>query len=108
MGDKRTTVRMSTAKEAGDQILKLRIRELVADNKALRRRVLELQRKEMALKDRIIRSIRQEFEQCTPASPERVDKGTQTGASPASGSVESAPGPQPATRPTPGASGLGE
>jgi len=34
LGDERTTARMSTAREAGDQILKLRIRELVADNSA--------------------------------------------------------------------------
>jgi len=56
------TARMSTSREAGDQILRLRVRELNADNRALRRRPLGLQKREMVLKDRIIRGIRQEFE----------------------------------------------
>ena len=105
----RKTARMSTAGDAGEQILRHRIRELIEDNRILRRRVLESKRREIALKDRVIRTVRSVFEGVaeSPTSLTVRDAATQTGASPASGSVESAPGPQPATRPTPGASGLG-
>jgi len=99
------TARMSTAREAGELILKARVRELIAENKALRRKLLESQRREMALKDRFIRGVRQAFNQQSPTSPQRQDKGTQTGASPASGSVSVAPSTAPTIEPTPGRSG---
>jgi len=106
MGDKRTSARMSTAREAGDQILKIRVRELVAENRTLRRRILELQRKEMVLRDRIIRAIRQEFDQLpkSPTSPERSEASTQTDGA-ASGSVRCTPAPLPVVGTTPGGSG---
>jgi len=87
---------MSTSREAGDQIPRRRIRELIDENRALRRKVLELKRKEMNLKDRVIRSVRTTFEE-TPGSilsPTR-DAASQTGASPESGSVSGAPATTP-------------
>jgi len=97
------TAGMSTSKEAGDQILGRMIRELVDKNGALRRKVLELKRKEMNLRDRVIRNVRRTLEETpgSPLSPTR-EAATQTGASPASGSVSGAPapGPGPATAPT--------
>jgi len=95
---------MSTAREAGELILKTRVRELIAENKALRRKLLESQRREMALKDRVIRGVRQAFHQQSPASPERQDKATQTGVPPASGSIRRAPAGTPTAGPTPGGS----
>ena len=100
----RQTARMSTAREAGELILKTRKRELIAENKALRRKLLESQRREMALKDQVIRGVRLAFNQQSPTSPERQDKGTQTGVPPASGSIGRAPAGTSTAGPTPGGS----
>jgi len=102
MNEKRTA-RMSTSREAGEGISRKRIRELVDENRALRRKIHDSKRKEMTLRDRILRNLRKTFEDLpvSPSSPTRSDAGTQTGDSPASWSMGKAQASPPLDTPTP-------
>jgi len=101
----RRTARMSTAADAGNSLLKERIKQMKDQIRELRQQLVEKQRSTASLQGRVIQAVTREFQvkpgslsggQTIKLEPEMVDKAVQATMSPASGSVSGAQAPLPA------------